>query len=394
MVQVTPYQGSSLAQTYLQGTQVKNQQDNQLAALAQRDAALAQDQSQFERTQGRADEARIIAAREQYAAAIPNAITAAQKLPVGSRLKGFQETLRPHVATMFQIGAADEDFAAGFLGVTEEDLADPAALEKWSAATKEVIGPDGKPAVAQFSDQGGSRIIPGVTPAPKSGETIEFGKDGTVKITRGGAGGSKGPLTSSSTSKLQGEIIADSELLAMTRNVLGTFRPEFQTVATRFDAAITGGKSKFGMDISPEDKKVFEDFVDYKANAANLQSKVINQLAGAAVSVSEAERINGFLIDPGTGLFDGGSPLEAEGKLRRYERNVSWAIARKQWFLKNGIEANEDNWNKHTLGDMPGIMKARHSELITEIGRQNPDKTGTEIEQMAIEAGKREFGLL
>lgn len=375
-VSINPYQGPNTLRSIALGHEINDRKARTNLAERQQDfveqRAEKSDAAQAQSSQRQLDQAAYEVGLQLLQ--LPNYQTFRNALPLAA-----------------QTGLFDEEDMATFNGITEETY--PKAAEKFSAAVKSVIGPDGQPALAQFGDQGSARIIPDLKPTPSKGETIEIDPEtGAVRISRGVTPAS--PLSNSAATETQKDIMSDSELLASTRNVISTFKPEYQTVEARWDAMITSGKAKLGGDIAPADEMALRDFSDYKANAANLQSRVINQLAGAAVSESEAKRINGFLIDPGTGLFDGDDPITAEAKLKRYERNIEWAIARKQWFLRNGIEANESNWNKHSLGDMPKIIRERHGEIVQELSAQNPEMSAGDIQKMAIEKGKREFGLL
>ena len=371
MVQVTPYQPPNTLQAIALGQQhaAQNRQ------LAQRDRQLNQAQDRLTMAAEQMGINREQAAKQMVGEIVGNSANAQEAILLAEYL--FGEKAPPGTFELFN-------------QLPPEAYGRRAPQEKFSQSVQKGVGPDGQPVFFQASDQGNVRQLPGVVPIPAAGERIDVGPDGGISITRGGSA-----LGTSTANKVQTQILEDSEILAKTRNVLTTFKPEYQTLEARFDAAVLSGKAKLDPNSLSEPQKAFlGEFADYKANAAQLQSQVINQLAGAAVSESEAKRINGFLIDPGAGLFDGDDPITAEAKLKRYDRNVTSAIARKNWFLRNGLEANESNWNKYTLADMPDIIKQRHQEIVAELSRQNPDMTAAEITQNALQIGKREFGLL
>ncbi len=327
---------------------------------------------------------------EQFPSAVTEVIEAAEQLPKGSRVAFFHSQLSPALQAMKAQGLPVEDFEREIQNITEAELA-PGSSEKFSATVQQGVGPDGRPTFFQAGDQGSVRTLDGVNPLPKTGERIEVGPDGQVTISRGV---SQGDLSKSTTSKTEQSILEDTEILAKTRNVLGTFKPEFQTISGRFDALKSSVKAKANVELEPAEVQQLQVFADYRANTAQLQAEVINQLAGAAVSESEAKRINGFLIDPGSGIFDGDDPITAESKLKRYQRNIESAIARKKWFLSNGIQANEESWARYPLDDMAGIMKKRHGEILGELSQANPDASGSELRQQAKQQLGQEFGIL
>ena len=202
-----------------------------------------------------------------------------------------------------------------------------------------------------------------------------------------------GDLEGSTKGGIEKELVELSDVLDMSSSLESSFRPEFHELDSRFDALVTRGKAKLGFDISPEERKVFEDYAEYKANASQQQSTVIKQLSGAAVNEAEERRLLGFLIDPGAGLFDGDDPITAEIKIKRFVRDTQRAIARRNWLLGTGREPNEENFNRFPLQSIDKIFDARHSEIMSELARQNPNAPAGQIERMADERVSREFGI-
>lgn len=272
------------------------------------------------------------------------------------------------------------------------DIAKRALDGKKFGAPQRALDESGNPAFFQVADDGETRQIEGFTPPLQSGETLHIGPDGSVTMSRGA--NPPAVFTKSTTSKLEQEIISDTEILAQVRDMSSQFSPDFHTLSGRLDAAITSGKSRLDPEsVSPQERMALNAFATYKATAAKLQSQVINQLSGSAVSPSEAKRLNGFLLDPGSGIFDGDDPVTAQAKIQNWERVTEQAVARKKWFLANGIEASDENFDAHPLDDMPRIIRDRHNEIVRELSAANPDMPAGELQAKAREQGMREFGL-
>ena len=171
MPQVTPYQGSNLAQTYLSGRQYADQRNDRTALLDLKSQELQQSQQQSSQEQQRYSQEQIISARKDLADAIPDAIKQIQAtVPAEKRQEALLALLRPRVINLNDVGGLDESIAQSLLSMNNELLADPEAPEKFSAAVKEIRDQQGNPALAQFGDKGGVRILPNVKPIPKEGD--------------------------------------------------------------------------------------------------------------------------------------------------------------------------------------------------------------------------------
>ena len=373
---------------------------NTLKQQANQDRALRLDELALNQSQQRIDLERDRHVRltedqkNQIASAFPQAIgeamDQARNAPSGQRVPTFLGIISPILNRGAELGVIQQGTIERFSGLTEEDFFSEEA-EQFSASVKQGLNTQGQPVFFQAGDQGGVRQLEGVTPLPRSGEIIETTPNGGVRITRGGAATNFG---AKAQGRIEDELISLSDTLLQTRNLKSSFKPEFHQLSTRFSAAVTAGKSFLGQDIDPEERTKFEGFADYKANAANMQSQVIKALSGAAVNAAEEKRLQNFLVNPGTGIFDGDDPISAERKMIQFERLNEMAHARLSYLRRQGIPANDEAFQRFPLEDMPGLMRRRGQEILAQLTRENPDKSAQELREQAKTQLGQEFGLL
>jgi hypothetical protein len=93
------------------------------------------------------------------------------------------------------------------------------------------------------------------------------------------------------------------------------------------------------------------------------------------------------LPNAGTGIFDGDSPTEFEAKLDNAVQQTKYALARKNYALKQGIK--EKAWEKIDLSDMPSIVNKRADEIAKayKLDPAKPSDKATIKRQLAAEFG-------
>lgn len=173
-VQVTPYQGSRLADLAITGRQLHNRE----RAIDQRDTALAQDKSQF-------DERMKANAAQAIPRAVSEAITVSQQLR-GNRVQTFQSMILPIAAKAQEQGIVGPEFVDALRNVSEQDLADPAAVENYiKGMSAQVAGPDGPGIATNVIDPSSGKSHISFAPlAPDTKFTSRLGETGQEQSDR------------------------------------------------------------------------------------------------------------------------------------------------------------------------------------------------------------------
>ena len=283
-------------------------------------------------------------------------------------MKGDLQSLAKSTQSAVQMG-----FATGVLQTQDGD---------YGSAIKG-IGPDGNPAFFQINGNGDVREIEGYTPPNDEGITFTT-SGGDVMRIGGSGGGGVSPKTANDATKELGEL---SDTLDILKEINTGFKPEFHTLEGRFDNWVTSAKALTGMDVSEEDKQKLIEFSTYKANVAQNQSAIIADLSGAAVSLSEAKRMNPFILAPDD------DPIKAQAKLKNYTNNVEMAMARRNWLLYNSRKVNDANFQQFPLTSMRSIMITRSAEILDSLASNYPDMETKELQQMKREQLRVEFGI-
>ena len=113
-------------------------------------------------------------------------------------------------------------------------------------------------------------------------------------------------------------------------------------------------------------------------------NQTIKDITGAAMGVQEAERIIATLPNAGADIFSGDSPTEFEAKLNNAITQTKYALARKQYSLRKGL-----NWENTPLDKMPSIINSRGAEIAKQynLDPKKPADLQTINRQLAAEFG-------
>lgn len=168
------------------------------------------------------------------------------------------------------------------------------------------------------------------------------------------------------------------------------FRPEFQQIGTRLDAAKVAVKDKIGLsDLDPGEKKFLTEFSQYKRNSIDSLNQYIKSITGAAMTDAEAARILKGLPNAGTGIFDGDSPTEFKAKLDDAIKQTRLAEARLVYIKRNGL-----NLADVELDRMPSLMNKRGGEIEEIIKKQQPTLKEADVRKLVRRNLAQEFGLV
>lgn len=182
---------------------------------------------------------------------------------------------------------------------------------------------------------------------------------------------------------------------SMALNAIKTsFKPEFQTLQTRWSTLYTDAKDKVGFEPSPEDSKQLKEYSTFKQNAIANLNQYIKDMTGAAMGIQEAERLTKAVPNPGQGLFDGDGPTAFKQKLDTAIEMAMKVQARLTYAKRNGVSVlDEKGEPRIPLEQMPMVMNDFGKNAEAVLKQNNPNTPIAEIrKRVAIEIAK-EFGL-
>lgn len=144
--------------------------------------------------------------------------------------------------------------------------------------------------------------------------------------------------------KIEQGIMDNSETLKDLYTIEKKFNPDY----AKYEGTIKGGwlglKDKMGMELSDQEKEYLGGFTQYRAEAGQALANKLRAMSGTAVTEPEMKRQYTYMINPGTGIFDGDSPTQVKAKITRMREFTEKALARLAYFRMNGlsIKGSED----------------------------------------------------
>jgi hypothetical protein len=162
------------------------------------------------------------------------------------------------------------------------------------------------------------------------GTTIEFG-EGNM------------PLGKTATNQVDERALNAAELGARLGQIASDFKPEYQTLGTKFSNLVRSGKASLDPSLlDPAEKQELTNFAEYRSGAIENLNTILKEMSGAAVTPQEFERIKAVMPNAGTGLFDGDDPVTFQAKLERAMTDTDKALARYQYYKAAGIPGSID----------------------------------------------------
>jgi hypothetical protein len=192
-----------------------------------------------------------------------------------------------------------------------------------------------------------------------------------------------GQLDKTNKTKVQEQQLNTGDQIARLNNIQFSYRPEFLNIKFRAGQEWNTLKDKFS-NLPAAEKATLSAYSTYKQNATQNLNLTIKEITGAAMSDAEAGRITSTLPNAGTGVFDGDSPTQFESKLNNGIQQTKYALARKQYALKNGL-----NWQDTPLDQMPAIVNKRADDIAKQykLNPKDPKDRNTIKTQLAAEFG-------
>lgn len=236
----------------------------------------------------------------------------------------------------------------------------------------------------------GTRIVsvddaigqPGKLPA-KAFSITGYDSEGRPLMELGGSGA---PMGTAARNKVEEKLIDSGDTLSQITAIRAKFKPEYQSIARRWDAVKSSWKSKAGMDLPQEERQRLRDFSAYRAEAGQMFSQTLKTLSGAAVTAPEMKRAEAWLPNPGTGLVDGDDPETLAAKIERLEDFTKKALAKNAFIRRNGLSPEDIDIER-----MPALIRQRGDELAAELASR-----GVQGEQLKSAVKQRladEFGI-
>ena len=169
-----------------------------------------------------------------------------------------------------------------------------------------------------------------------------------------------GQLSKPTVGKVEEGVLADAAAITRLNSIQFSYKPEYQNIKFRTGQAWNTLKDKFG-GLPETDKRQLAEYSQYKQNSLQNLNQTIKDLTGAAMGVQEADRIIASLPNAGADIFGGDSPTEFEAKLNNAVKQTKYALARKNYALKKGL-----NWESLPLDSLPSLINKRGKEIAAQ----------------------------
>ena len=192
-----------------------------------------------------------------------------------------------------------------------------------------------------------------------------------------------GELSKGTKGKLEETILSTGDAVTRLNDIQASYRPEYQTIQFKGAQQWSTLKDKFST-LKPSEQAQLSRFAQYRQNTTQNLNLTIKELTGAAMGEKEAERIISTLPNAGTSIFDGDSPTEFKSKLDNALQKTKWALARKNYSLRNNLE-----WKNIPLDSVPEIVNKRGKEIekAYNLDPKDPATEKTVQRQLAAEFG-------
>lgn len=178
-----------------------------------------------------------------------------------------------------------------------------------------------------------------------------------------------GQLDKTNKTKVQEQQLNTGDQIASLNNIQLSYKPEFLRPEYKFAQDWKTLKDKLSSKgLNETEKYSLGKYTEFRQNTLQNLNATIKAITGAAMSDAEAGRIRATLPDAGDGVLSGDSPTQFEYKLNNAITQSKYALARKEYALKNGLK-----WEDIPLNKMPEIFNKRGAEIARSQGL-NPEK--------------------
>jgi hypothetical protein len=229
----------------------------------------------------------------------------------------------------------------------------------------------------------GTSDVSKLSPSQREKIDAEAEKRGISKAKESAPKIYTGQLSKTTVGDVEKSVISTADAVTRLNNIQFSYRPEYQNIKFRTGQAWNTLKDKFG-GLSPAEKTQLTQYSQYRQNSLQNLNQTIKDITGAAMGVQEAERIIATLPNAGADIFSGDSPTEFEAKLNNGIAQTKYALARKNYSLRKGL-----NWESTPLDKMPNIINSRGAEIAKQykLDPKKPEDLNTINRQLAAEFG-------
>jgi hypothetical protein len=229
----------------------------------------------------------------------------------------------------------------------------------------------------------GTSDISKLSPEQRAKVDKEAERRGISKAKAGASTIYTGQLSKTTAGQVEQSVITTADAVTRLNNIQFSYKPEYQNIQYRGKQAWSTLRDKY-VGLPEKEKRQLAEYSQYRQNSLQNLNQTIKDITGAAMGVQEAERIIAQLPNAGTGIFDGDSPTEFEAKLNNAIQQTKYALARKQYSLRKGL-----NWESTPLDKIPSIVQARGKAIAQEynLDPNKPADLNTINRQLAAEFG-------
>lgn len=302
------------------------------------------------------------------------------KLAASANTPEAWEQLRPRLTKL--TGVDPGDFATGRQELIAEGATLPQILDMQESSAKRADKAREAPDIIEIGDPAnpGKKIkaqwnsatrkfepLGSAYGGDKNGVTTRVLPDGTIETI---VGGPANPLTKPVQGQVQGKAIDAAEMGSRVSGIMEGFKPEYQTLGTRFANLWRSTKARVDPEsLGKDEQKQLEDFAKFRSQAIGNVNRLLNELSGAAVSPAEGERLKAEMPNPGTGLFDGDDPVSFRAKMENVMNQVERALARYEYYQMFGTPGSIEDVPLNNAKKVNGKWYVKGSDgKIYEIG--------------------------
>jgi hypothetical protein len=198
---------------------------------------------------------------------------------------------------------------------------------------------------------------------------------------------------------IEEKAINAAEQLSRLSSIEAEFDPKYLTAQSQLGTWWNGVKAKFNADsLNDDERDELIKATNFRAKSLNNVNNYIKEITGAAMAVSEADRILKTQPNPGLGIlngvWDGDDPVSFKAKLDGNIKQTKMALARAAYMQKKGIwKGAEAAASAIPLQRMEGIINDRANAIKQDILSRNPKLKGADLAPVVRRQLAEEFGL-
>jgi hypothetical protein len=229
-----------------------------------------------------------------------------------------------------------------------------------------------------------NRLPPQFSP-PASGYQYELDQGTGMPIRQMPVpGGPADPArqTQANVTRIQEELGTLQDKGSRLSAIEQSWRPEYNTIPTQLYTQFLTAKDRVGLGLAPEQQDFLSKATTAQQSVVSNLNATIKETTGAAMGVTEAERI----MKEAPNETD--SPTQFAAKLKSTTEKLRLAYARKNYALRNNIaqDLGKDNTGGISLDDMKGIINKRGQEIAASLPDAKPN------DPRVLQQLKSEFG--